>query len=137
MNKEKAVTEIYNTLYSHCNDKIVLDLAKKYGSGRVYLDSMENFDAFCKKRFPGQFLTVAWAVYDAAHYDNFSDSDQFFSWDEEKKEFHSSDDSILLLNDKYVFGDILEKAIKNNDPLLEPLNVNDEIRIIKDDLKLP
>lgn len=135
MNKEQAIHEIWNALYDSTTDQQIEELVRKYCAHKLYVLPMDDFDSFCKKHFPGQFFTVSWAIFEAAHMDRFHDSDEWVSWNEEKQEFRSADEAIVLIGGRCIFREIIEKAIRNHDPLLDTLDVDDAIKIIKEDLK--
>lgn len=131
MNKGKAIEKIWDVIDSKLDDDDIFALAAKYGPKTLHLFEMKDFNAFCDKYFHGDYMKVADYIYDAIYYEDFYQNDNFAMWNEEKKEFVSANEAATLICDVKLFTEIIEKAIANNDPVLDRLGVQDAIQAIR------
>lgn len=131
MNKGEAIEKIWDAIDFKLDSDDVFALAVKYGPKTLHLFEMKDFNAFCDKYFHGDYMKVADYIYDAIYYEDFHQDDDFAMWNEDKKEFTSADEVATLLCDINVFTEIIEKAVANNDPILDKLGMKDIIQAIR------
>ena len=130
MNKDEAIEKIVDIVYEYLVDEAVKELVEKYSDNRLYIFPMKEFNDFCKEHFPGQYLQVACYLYEAMDYMDFNERDEWVAWDESHKEFKSANEAAHFVSEFDIFPEIIEKAVLNRDPILDAIDIKEEIKAI-------
>lgn len=92
---------------------------------------LKDFDSFCDTHFHGQYFKVAGDLYEAMDYGVFHENDDWACYNTEDKSFSSANEIAYLVRDFESFRIIVEKAIRNKEPILQRIDVEEELKVIE------
>ena len=135
MNPRLAIENIFEAVCDNLPEEYVKELIDKYSENKIYVFPLKDFDSFCDKHFHGQYLKVAGALYEAMDYGDFHENDEWACYNPENKCFSSADEIAYMVGDFEVFRTIVEKAIRNKDPILQRIDVKEELKAIESSME--